>query len=297
MKTEKLLLDTDIGGDIDDAVCLAYLLREPRCELLGVTTVSGEPESRAAVADAICQAAGRRVPIVAGTDQTLQPVPVYPRPEGAAALCRWPHAEYARGDAPGFLYEQIAAHPGEVVLVAIGSMTNVAELFLAHPDAPGMLKGLYAMNGYFGAQPLPEPWYNWNAWADPLATRIVMDSRVPVHRVFPLELTETLTLPAERAGALFAGKRFLLQALLDFGGAWLGSGGGLTLHDPLAAVAALYPDLCAYQRGDVSVETEDPERMGATTFAPNHEGRLQIARAVDRERFYRILFGTLGIRP
>lgn len=56
---EKILPDTDIGGDIDDAICLAYLLKEPRCDLLGITTVCGEPEKRAAVADAICRAAGR----------------------------------------------------------------------------------------------------------------------------------------------------------------------------------------------------------------------------------------------
>lgn len=54
---EKVLLDTDIGGDIDDAICLAYLLKEPRCRLMGITTVCGQPEKRAAVADAICRAA------------------------------------------------------------------------------------------------------------------------------------------------------------------------------------------------------------------------------------------------
>ena len=52
---EKILLDTDIGGDIDDAICLAYLLKEPQCELLGITTVCGEPEKRAAIADAIAE--------------------------------------------------------------------------------------------------------------------------------------------------------------------------------------------------------------------------------------------------
>ena len=45
----KIILDTDIGSDIDDAVCLAYLLAQPECELVGITTVSGEPEKRAAV--------------------------------------------------------------------------------------------------------------------------------------------------------------------------------------------------------------------------------------------------------
>lgn len=63
---EKILLDTDIGGDIDDAVCLAYLLREPQCELLGITTVCGQPQRRAEIADAICRSAGRDIPIARG---------------------------------------------------------------------------------------------------------------------------------------------------------------------------------------------------------------------------------------
>ena len=60
--TMKILLDTDIGSDIDDAVCLAYLLANPACELLGITTVSGEPERRAMLASAQCRVAGREVP-------------------------------------------------------------------------------------------------------------------------------------------------------------------------------------------------------------------------------------------
>ena len=59
---QKILLDTDIGGDIDDAICLAYLLKEPQCDLLGITTVCGEPEKRAAVADAICRAVQKTAP-------------------------------------------------------------------------------------------------------------------------------------------------------------------------------------------------------------------------------------------
>jgi inosine-uridine nucleoside N-ribohydrolase len=62
----KLLLDTDIGSDIDDAVCLAYLLAQPECELLGITTVSGEPEKRAMLASALCKAAGKEPPILPG---------------------------------------------------------------------------------------------------------------------------------------------------------------------------------------------------------------------------------------
>lgn len=59
---EKNLLDTDIGGDIDDAICLAYLLKEPQCDLIGITTVCGEPEKRVAVADAVSRTVGERDP-------------------------------------------------------------------------------------------------------------------------------------------------------------------------------------------------------------------------------------------
>lgn len=232
----KILLDTDIGGDIDDAICLAYLLKEPQCDLLGITTVCGEPEKRAAVADAICRAAGRQVPIVAGLDTTLQPVPLYPTPDGAGALEQWPHSTYEKGDAPEFLYEKIRENPHQVVLIAIGNLTNVATLFTAHPDAVGLLKGLSVMNGYFGQERLPEPLYNWNSWADPMASKIVFASAPASHRAVPLEVTDTLTIEAGQAKVLFPADSPLLQAVYAFGNAWLESSSKLTLHDPLAAL-------------------------------------------------------------
>lgn len=160
---EKVLLDTDIGGDIDDAICLAYLLKEPQCELVGITTVCGESEKRAAIADAICRTVGKQIPIVAGLDSTLQPIPVYPTPGGAGALEFWEHYTYKKADAPAFLYRKIKENPHEIVLIGTGNMTNIATLFKTYPDAAALLKGLYVMNGYFGEEPLPEPYYNWNS--------------------------------------------------------------------------------------------------------------------------------------
>lgn len=153
---EKVLLDTDIGGDIDDA---------------------------------ICRAGGRRIPIVAGLDTTLQPIGMYPTPEGADALQDWPHSIYEKGDAAAFLYKKIKENPHEVVLMGIGNMTNIATLFKNYPDAAGLLKGLHVMNGYFGENPLPQPWFNWNSWADPLASEIVFSADISIHRAVPLEVT------------------------------------------------------------------------------------------------------------
>lgn len=292
-RMEKILLDTDIGGDIDDALCLGYLLQEPRCQLLGITTVCGEPERRAAVADAICQSAGRRIPIVAGLSRPLQPIPLYPTPEGAGALARWPHASYPQGDAPAFLYQKLRENPGEITLIAIGNMTNIASLFRRYPDSPGLLKGLSAMNGYFGSAPLPEPWYNWNAWADPLASRIVFEARVARHRVFPLDVTGQLSIAAEGAQELFPAGSALMRAIFDFGSAWLQGSGLLTLHDPLAAVSVFYPELCRFERGNVQVETAQEACMGATRLLENPQGRVEVARSADKGRFYRLLSETL----
>ncbi|MBY7142570.1 nucleoside hydrolase [Virgibacillus sp. NKC19-3] len=290
---EKILLDTDIGGDIDDAISLAYLLMEPQCDLMGITTVCGESEKRAAIADAICKTVDREIPIIAGFDTTLQPVPVYPTPDGASALANWPHDNYTKSDAPAFLYQMLKDHPHEIILIGIGNMTNIATLFRDYPNAPGLLKGLYVMNGYFANEPLPEPWYNWNAWADPLASKMVFASNVKVHKAIPLEVTEMLTIDAERASALFQTNTRLTQAVLDFGNAWLESSHSLTLHDPCVAVSIFHPEICQFEKGLVTVETREKPLMGATTFTPNQNGHVDIARTVDKEAFYRILFSTL----
>lgn len=252
---QKILLDTDIGGDIDDAVCLAYLLREPQCALLGVTTVCGESEKRA-----------------------------------AGALARWPHRPFERGDAPGFLYRKIRENPHEIVLIGIGNMTNIAALFRDHPDAPG----LFVMNGCFGEAPLPEPWYNWNAWADPLAARLVFAAEIPLHRVVPLEVTEQPTLPAREAQALLPPSSPLMRGDDDFGGAWLESAEKLTLHDPLAAAAVFHPELLRFARGFVRVETARRDCMAETTFTPDAGGNVEIARSVEKKNFYALLSSTLN---
>ena len=290
---EKVLLDTYIGGDIDDAICLAYLLKEPQCELVGITTVCGESEKRAAIADAICRTVGKQIPIVAGLDSTLQPIPVYPTPGGAGALEFWEHHTYKKADAPAFLYRKIKENPHEIVLIGTGNMTNIATLFKTYPDAAALLKGLYVMNGYFGEEPLPEPYYNWNSWADPLASRIVFATHVKTHRVIPLEVTERLTIDAAQAGILFRVESDLMRAVFSFGNAWLERSEKLTLHDPLAAVCVFHPDLCCFQRGSVQVEIEKEENKGGTDFTSDRKGPVEIARNVDREKFYRIVSSVL----
>ena len=179
------------------------------------------------------------------------------------------------------------------MLLGIGNMTNIAALFCTYPDAAKLLKGLHVMNSYFGEAPLPEPYYNWNSWADPLASQIVFSSQAAVHRAIPLEVTDKLTIEAKQAALLFDSGTDLMKAVFSFGNAWLKSSGKLTLHDPLAAVSIFYPEICQFERGSVQVETRLESNMGGTTFIPSQKGNVEIARTVDREQFYRILSAAL----
>src|SRR5690349_14668811 len=125
-----LLFDTDIGSDIDDAVALAYLLVEPRCELLGITTVTGEPVERARLADAVCRASGRNdVPIHSGAEIPFLVPQKQPKAPQKAVLECWPHqADFAPNTAVPFLQQVIRSRPGEVTLLAVGPFTNVGAL-------------------------------------------------------------------------------------------------------------------------------------------------------------------------
>ena len=84
-----------------------------------------------------------------------------------------------------------------------------------------------------------------------------------------------------------------MKAIFDFGNTWLKNSNKLTLHDPLAAVSVFYPDICRFERGFVAVETEKKENMGGTYFTSSTNGNVEIARTVDKEKFYHILTTAL----
>lgn len=134
-----VLLDTDPGSDIDDVIALAYLLRQPRCDLVGVTTVSGRTEERAGIVDYVLRAAGRgEVPVHAGLAGPVCGGPGQLEVPQYAAIAGLPHRrDFERGAAVGFIRETIRKRPGEVVLLTIGPMTNVAAGLLMDPELGG----------------------------------------------------------------------------------------------------------------------------------------------------------------
>ena len=120
----KVLLDTDIGTDVDDAVCLAYLLSHPDCELLGITTVTGEADKRASLVSVLCKAAGKDIPIYPGAGHPMQGEQRQKIAQQAAALPNWSHeTQFPLNQAVDFLANTIRSHPGEITLLTIGPLT------------------------------------------------------------------------------------------------------------------------------------------------------------------------------
>ena len=283
--TVKLLLDTDIGSDIDDAVCLAYLLAQPDCDLLGVTTVSGEAVARATLASALCKVAGKPVPVYPGVEAPLLVEQRQPHAPQSAALIRWPHeTSFAQGEAVEFLRRTIRARPGEVVLLTIGPLTNIALLFTVDRAIPGMLKALVTMGGLYTdryAESNPQMRAEWNILCDPHAAAIVFSAPVPVHYCIGLDVTLQVTMAADEVRRRFDVP--LLRPVRDFAEVWFKNNQPITFHDPLAATTIFDESICDFTSGAVKIDLDT--EPGRTLWQPGAGGRHRVAVSVDPQRF------------
>lgn len=290
-----ILLDTDIGSDIDDAACLAYLLAHPRCELLGITTVSGEARKRAMLADAICRAAGRTdIPIHSGCNEPILGVQRQPKAQQAEVLSQWPHRDdIQENTAIDFLRETIRSRPGEITLLTIGPLTNIGLLFRVDPEIPYLLKSLVMMIGVFSwpNQHVRRP-VEWNAYLDPYAAAIVYGVKDLSSLSVGLDVTTKCVLPAETCRERFQGG--VLDLIRDAAEVWFRGSPVLTFHDPLAAVSIFKADLLTYQDGSVHVELESSQLFGMTNWDPGaQEKPHRIATDVNPDAFFEEYFGTL----
>lgn len=279
MKT-KILLDTDIGSDIDDALCLAYLLKQPACELLGITTVSGEADRRAMMASVLCKRAEKEIPIYPGIEKPLLVDSLQKYAGQAERIGDWPcDKAFPKYQAIDFMRRTIRENPGEVVLLAIGPMTNVAALFTIDPEIPALLKELVLMCGEFFDSRQAE----WNAKVDPHAAAIVYNAPVEIRSV-GLDVTTRVVMSKREAERCFAAD--ILKPVKDFSEVWFKDRDQMVFHDPLAAAVIFNNQICSFERGEVAVELLDRNTAGKTCWKENKSGHCLAAKQVDAEAFF-----------
>lgn len=169
---EKILIDTDIGDDIDDAEAIAMALHSPEVEIVGVTTVFRNALARARIARKLLDLGGRKeIPVYAGCNQ-----PLMFKVDDTAIPCQYTQdLDSVNIDtdvhAVDFIIDTIMSSPGEIILVPIGALTNVALAMMKEPRIKETVKEVVWMGGAFYYH-----FRTWNALCDPEAVRYVFEN-------------------------------------------------------------------------------------------------------------------------
>jgi len=306
--TRRILLDTDLamgapGSDIDDGFALALALADPDLSVELVTTVNGNTDVDTATTlslHLLDRLGHSDIPVVRGAARPLlRPAPAHgARTEPVLAPTQ---REAAPGVAATALVERVMAAPGELTIVAVGPLTNVALALSLEPRVATAVHEIVVMGGVYlqhtNRATMPG---EFNVWVDPEAAAIVLASGASL-RLVGLDVTVQVRLTREHARRMAADGRpfgsFAGAATQD----WIDhtertrpgdvrEHGSCALHDPLAVAVVSRPELVTWRPAHVAVETAGEVARGVTVAdllgsddppAPN----CQIATAVDVEAF------------
>ncbi|HEV2195919.1 MAG TPA: nucleoside hydrolase [Candidatus Acidoferrum sp.] len=240
---EKVIIDTDIGDDIDDAFAVALALRSPELQILGITTTFGDTENRAKLLDRLLGEVGRTdIPVAAG-----RPTP----PKTAFTQLKYAEgghfAKASHPDAVTFLLDAIRKSPGEITFVAIGPLMNVGAAIDKDPETFRKLKRVVLMGGSIyrgygdtGSGPPRGPEPEWNIKNDIRSAQKLFAVGVPLFEM-PLDSTQ-LKMDAANRNLLFRQGTPLSDALTLLYHEW--GQETPTLFDPMTIAFMIKPALC-----------------------------------------------------
>ncbi|MCY3804941.1 MAG: nucleoside hydrolase [bacterium] len=306
----RLLLDTDIGTDVDDALALALLIAEPEVDLVGVTTVHGHAPLRAAIARSLLEVSDKRhVPVVAGRSTPLRRSSVEGfhwnemwGHEGAGVLRdaerQVPDDEPTREDAARFIIDAAGRARDPLAVVTVGPVTNLALALQMEPGLAGALGPVTIMGGIVERHMVAWPAsFETNLNSDPLAAAIVLGSGLDITLV-PLEVTLQVYLDRADRDRLEADggpvSQRLVRLISEMHEPFLGFAAkyGLDgshfdertyLHDPLAVHVALGGDHAILRDASIAVEYEG--QILRTIDHPERRPNMRVCAAADGPAF------------
>jgi purine nucleosidase len=284
---ERVIIDTDIGDDIDDAFALALALKSPELEILGISTTFGDTEARAKIVDRLFGEAGRTdIPVAAGTP-THTTNPMSQRRYGEGGHFR----KASHANAMNFLLEQIRRYPGQITLIAIGPLMNVGSLIDKDPETFLRLKRVVMMGGSINCG-YGELWFctahgpdaEWNIINDISSAKKLFLSGVPLY-VMPLDSTQ-LKFDEVKRSFLFRQGTPITDALTLLYHEW--GQQTPTLFDPMTVAFILNPKICPVQ--PMHIRVDDKGFTRAEPGAPN----CQVCVRSDADAFFHLLIDRLA---
>jgi purine nucleosidase len=308
-----MILDVDTG--IDDAMAIVYALNHPDIALEAVTTTYGNIDVASATRNtlALLEAAGRSdIAVASGCARSLTRSfsKRGSRIHGANGIGNvdlpLPKTKALDVWGPDLIIERVRANPGELTLVPVGPMTNVAQALMKAPDIAEKLKGLVLMGGTIwhpGVPGISSAVADANFFNDPEAARIVLQSGAPVTLVgMDVTMKTKLTAPMMDEIAARGGPaaKITMEAARFYLAAYQAQYPDITycaLHDPLAVAVAQDPSAVTLEPMQIDVECAGeltrgqviPDRRHTGTTVPN----AKVAVAVDSEAFEKLFVETM----
>lgn len=257
---QRVLLDTDIGDDIDDALALALILSSPEIDLLGVTTVFGDTRLRAHLAAHILHTFGsENVPVAAGLGMPIQ---YRHRPSGVPQAAILPPQCYSTPalsnlSGPEMIIETALANHGQLTLLCIGPLTNIATALGMEPRLFLAIRNIVMMGGTSGL-----PWPDWNVRSDAKAAQIVLAAGIPVTMV-GLNVSTRCQLREQDIAQLNQHGSTQSRLLGQLLAVWQrhrprGSSRLPYLHDPLAVAALCVPQFFTFAEMTARITIHGP---------------------------------------
>jgi purine nucleosidase len=298
----RIWIDTDLGTDVDDALALAFALRHPELELAGVSTVFGDVELRARMAEELLRlGSAEALPVLVGLGKPLTEsrVGIMFGHEGQGLLVGASPRIRTESDPDAARRVDALARAIEAAqpdaLVAIGPLTNVAALIRAGVQLPrlSIMGGKTAPVEVEGVTPTIDEW-NWHCDPDAAATLLEQEPpSVGLPRIFPAEITFRTPISPGDHLALAAGDA-LCRALASMGEIWLeklkeigNPQPQILLHDPLTVASLPAPDLCPME----PMRLERDEAAGCVR-RPG-PANVEVATDVDPQRIRNLVMETL----
>jgi purine nucleosidase len=244
---QPVIIDTDIGDDIDDALAVGLALSSPELKILGITSAWGDTELRTRLLDRLLSETGRSdIPVAVGIER-------HHKGEGAFSQARWAQRQPPQDHqkAVDFLLEQIKQRPGELTLVSLGPMTNLGAAIDRDPQTFKQMKRIVMMagsvrRGYddLGYLPTRGPEAEYNIAMDVEAAKKVFASGIPLY-VMPLDSTQ-LKLDETKRELLFTQSTDLTDAIALLYLQWSRETKQATptMFDAVAVAYAIDPALC-----------------------------------------------------
>ena len=276
----KVILDTDIGTDVDDALALAVLLGSNEVDLLGITTVYGDTQLRSTIAIHICELVKRAVQTFVGESQPISGREVWMSGSEGKNYKNLSSLNPNPKSAVEYLIQTVNASPQSIEIVAIGPLTNIARAIEASPDFVKNIKRVWIMGGDFTQTKVEH-----NFKCDTAAAKIVLESQIPISILdLPNSQKTIIRMPEidRIKDAPILGQLLYLEIM-----SWITprNQDWTIPHDPIAAIAMLAPkSFDASPLGQVNINSD-----GKSFWKESLSGNVTLLTPNDPEKAVEIM--------